>query len=208
MVCVSASQTGLFLPGPDSPSWTQSSAVLCHRQSKLPSSSPPTPHYSAPVQIPSYRPLGTHLKHYLASSSWAGLLPEPPQCPPTHTHQGKAIPPVAQPPPISYPWQPDQPSLALQPFGERVVSTWSAHLRTAAASAGLSHHLWHRPSFPPPGPPPSPWAPSWLCLCAQHPAPRYQHRSFHLMLTAPPTSYKLCTGRFWHLPETEVSPVQ
>lgn len=134
--------------------------------------------------------------------------PRAPQCPPTHTHQGKAVPPAAQPPPISYPWQPDQPSRALQPFGERVVSTWSAHLRTAAASAGLSHHLRHRPRFPPPGPPPSPWVPSWLRLCARRPAPRYQHRSFHLMLTAPPRSYKLCTGRFWHLPETEVSPVQ
>lgn len=154
------------------------------------------------------QPLGTHLKHCLARSPQAGLLPKPPLCPPTHTHEGRAIPPVALPPPASCPWQPAQPSLALQPFGERIVSTWSARLRTAAASAGLRHRLWHMPSSLPPGsiaPGPLPVLP--VCLAPSTKVPIHE-----LSLNAHSSPKFLQTvsagGRFWHLPETGVSPMR
>lgn len=122
---------------------------------------------------------------------------------------GKGCPPAVLPLPASCPWQPARPSLAPQPFGERTVSTWSAHLRIAAANAGLSPHLECMPSSLSPKTPHSPWAPSLLHLCTSLPAAKYRHVSFHLMLTATPSSCKLSLhvdGQY--LPETGVSPVQ
>lgn len=52
--------------------------------------------------------------------------------------EGKGCSPGALPPPASCQQQRAQPVPALQPFDGRTVSTWSARLRTAAASAGVS----------------------------------------------------------------------
>lgn len=108
----------------------------------------------------------------------------PPQPHSVHplTPLGKGCPPAAPPPPALCPGQPARPSLAPQRFGERTVSTWSAHPRAAAANAGLGCRLRCTPA---PGAPHRPWAlpvpPASLL-----PAPRYQHRTIHLMLMAAP----------------------
>lgn len=52
--------------------------------------------------------------------------------------KGKGRSPGAPPPPALCLQQHAQPVPALQPFDGRTVSTWSARLRTAAASAGVS----------------------------------------------------------------------
>lgn len=72
---------------------------------------------------------------------------------------GKGCPPAVPPPSASCPWRPVRCSLALQPFGKRTVSTWSAHLRTAAAEAGLSPCLECIPSSLPRDSSHSPWDP-------------------------------------------------
>lgn len=104
---------------------------------------------------------------------------------------GQGCPPAVPPPPASCPWRPARPSLAPRPFGERTVSTWSAHLRTAAASAGLGCHFRRMPSSLPTGPPHSPWPPPRpTCVPGSRPQ-RHRHVSFHLMLMAVPRSCKL-----------------
>lgn len=67
----------------------------------------------------------------------------PPQPHSVHplTPLGTGCPPAAPPPPALCPGQPARPSLAPQRFGERTVSTWSAHPRAAAANAGLGCRL-------------------------------------------------------------------
>lgn len=152
-----SSATGRASPAPSLPPSTSSISA------QIPS--PPTQQLGAGQQA-----LGTHLGHCLANSFWAGLLPGPP----SHTHHGAAASPAVQPPPASCPWQPARPCPALRPFGGRTVSTWSAHLRTAAADAGLSCHP-RRTSSPLPGPPCSPSHPiPPACLAPRAKAPAHK----------------------------------